>query len=135
MLPRGTRTDRRRRAVEDHHRPFGPRSRTTRFGAGGDGKAGAAQPVAGPDCATFSGADGLTTDGDGNLIIALNRQNKIVRLTNGGTVDVVADGSAVDFPASLDWNGTTLVTTNFAFANASAGKPASPGLLGIRASR
>jgi len=106
-----------------------------RFAIQADGTAGAAQPVAGPDCATFVGADGLTTDGDDNLIIALNRQNKIIRLTNGGAVDVVAEGAAVDFPASLDWNGTTLVTTNFAFANASSGKPAHPGLLGIRRSQ
>jgi len=106
-----------------------------RFAIRADGTAGPAEATAGPDCAALSGADGLVTDGDGNLIIAVNRQNKIVRLTNNGTVDLVAGGTAVDFPASLGWNGTTLVTTNFAFANAMGGKPAHPGLLGIRASR
>ena len=102
-----------------------------RFAVQADGTAGPAVLAAGPDCATFSGADGITADKDGNLIIAVNRQNKIIRLTSSGAVAVVASGDAVDFPASLDWNGATLVATSFAFANASSGKPAHPGLVGI----
>ena len=102
-----------------------------RFAVQADGTAGPAVLAAGPDCATFSGADGITADKDGNLFIAINRQNKILRRTSSGTIAFVASGDAVDFPASLDWNGATLVATSFAFANASSGKPAHPGLVGI----
>jgi len=105
------------------------------FAIQADGTAGPGELTAGPDCATFSGADGITKDSDGNLIIAINRQNKIIRLARSGAIALVAGGDAVDFPASLDWNGSTLIATNFALANASSGKPAHPGLLGITATR
>jgi sugar lactone lactonase YvrE len=96
-----------------------------------DGSAGTPALAAGPDCAALAGADGLTTDAEGNLIAAVNRQNKVVRLTRTGAVEVVAAGDTLDFPASLTWDASTAIATNFALANASSGKPAKPGLLGI----
>ena len=87
--------------------------------------------LAGPDCTKFAGADGLTIDANGNLVIALNRQNTIIRRRADGTIDVVASG--LDFPASVTYDGDTLIATNFALANASSGKPAKPGLVAINA--
>jgi sugar lactone lactonase YvrE len=85
----------------------------------------------GPDCAALAGADGLTVDSRGDFVVAVNRQNKVVRVAKAGGIDVVATGGPVDFPASLAWSGTTMISTNFALANASSGKPAKPGLLAI----
>jgi hypothetical protein len=78
-----------------------------------DGSAGAPAIAVGPDCG------------------ALNRLDKVVRVAKTGGIDVVATGGSVDFPASLAWSGTTMISTNFALAKASTGKPAKPGLLAI----
>jgi sugar lactone lactonase YvrE len=99
-----------------------------------DGSAGAPAVAVGPDCAALAGADGLTVDSRGDLVVAVNRQNKVVRVAKAGGIDVVATGGPVDFPASLAWNGTTMISTNFALANASSGKPSKPGLLAIQES-
>jgi SMP-30/Gluconolactonase/LRE-like region len=96
-----------------------------------DGSAGAPVLAVGPDCAALAGADGLTVDSRGDLLVAVNRKDKVVRVAKTGGIDVVATGSPVDFPASLAWSGTTMISTNFALANASSGKPARPGLLAI----
>ena len=37
----------------------------------------------------------------------------------------------MDFPASVTWDSSAMIATNFALANASSGKPAKPGLLRI----
>jgi sugar lactone lactonase YvrE len=100
-----------------------------------DGSSGTPALAAGPDCAALAGADGLLTDADGNFIVAVNRQNKIVRVTKAGEIEVVAEGGSVEFPASLIWDGSDVIATNFALANASSGKPAKPGLLSITMSR
>jgi sugar lactone lactonase YvrE len=96
-----------------------------------DGSAGAPAIAAGPDCAALAGADGLTVDPRGDFVVAVNRQDKVVRVAKTGGIDVVATHGPVDFPASLAWSGTTMISTNFALANASSGKPARPGLLAI----
>jgi sugar lactone lactonase YvrE len=96
-----------------------------------DGSAGAPAIAVGPDCAALAGADGLTVDPRGDLVVAVNRQDKVVRVAKAGSIDVVTTGGPVDFPASLAWSGTTMISTNFALANASSGKPAKPGLLAI----
>jgi len=102
-----------------------------RIPMGADGAAGAPALAVGPDCAALAGADGLTLDSRRDLVVAVNRQDKIARIDRSGRIDVVATHGAVDFPASLAWNGTTMISTNFALANASSGKPAKPGLLAI----
>ena len=87
--------------------------------------------VVGPDCASLGGADGLTRDAAGNLLVAVNRQDKVVRVTSKHSIEPVVSGGTIDFPASFAWKGTTLFATNFAFATASSGKPAKPGILRI----
>jgi DNA-binding beta-propeller fold protein YncE len=96
-----------------------------------DGSAGAPGIAVGPDCAALAGADGLTVDPRGDFVVAVNRQDKVVRVAKTGGIEVLATGGPVDFPASLAWSGTTMISTNFALANASSGKPARPGLLAI----
>ncbi len=96
----------------------------------GAGHAGAPSIVAGPDCDALGGADGLTRAPDGSFVIAVNRQNKIVRVKNGA-VETIASGAPFDFPATVAYRGTTLYATNFALKNASAGKPAAPGLVRV----
>jgi hypothetical protein len=96
-----------------------------------DGSAGVPALAVGPDCAALAGADGLTVDSRGDFVVAVNRQNKVVRVAKAGGIEVVATGGPVDFPASFAWSGTTMISTNFALANASSGKPAKPGLLAI----
>jgi sugar lactone lactonase YvrE len=96
-----------------------------------DGTAGVPALAAGPDCGALAGADGLTVDSRGDFLVAINRQNKIVRVAKTGDVQVVAAGGSVEFPASVTWNGTTMIATSFALANASTGKPARPGLFAI----
>jgi hypothetical protein len=74
----------------------------------------------------------VTTDADGNFVVAVNRQNKVVRVpASGGPVSELVSGAPVEFPASLAWQDSTLILTSFALANASTGKPARPGLVSV----
>jgi sugar lactone lactonase YvrE len=102
-----------------------------RFPRAEDGSAGSVTIVAGPDCETLGGADGLARAPDGSFVVAVNRQNKLVSVTLDGKVRTLAQGEPLDFPASIAYRGATLFATNFAFHNASAGLPAHPGLLRI----
>ncbi len=112
------------------------RGSLVRIAIGPDGSSGRPEPFAGPDCAALAGADGLTATDDGAFVVAVNRQNKIVRVTGNGAVEIVASGGAeLDFPASVDWDGETMLATTFALANASTGKPARPGLLALTPAR
>jgi sugar lactone lactonase YvrE len=99
------------------------------------GNAGAPSLLAGPDCAALGGADGLTRAPDGSFVIAVNRQNKIVRVRAGGVIETIAIGAPLDFPATVAYRGSTLYATNFALKTASAGKPSAPGLLRVRPER
>ncbi len=98
-----------------------------RIARNADGSAGAPAVIAGPDCDGLGGADGLVRDGDG-FLIAVNRQNKIARVSSTGAVSLYATGTALDFPASLAWDGSRWLGTSFAFANAVAGTSPHPGL-------
>jgi sugar lactone lactonase YvrE len=93
------------------------------------GAAGAVRTLAGPDCDALGGADGLVRAADGSFVIAVNRQNKIVRVGANGVVSTILSGFPLDFPATLAYEGPTLYATNFAFMSARAGKPAMPGLV------
>jgi sugar lactone lactonase YvrE len=95
------------------------------------GVAGAVTVVGAADCANLGGADGLVRDGDG-FLVAVNRQNKIVRVDESGRSETVLD-AGFDFPASLSRFGSKWIGTNFAFANAGAGRPASPALFELTA--
>jgi len=98
---------------------------------GAAGRAGTPSVVAGPDCDALGGADGLARAPDGAFVVAVNRQNKIVRVTTAGRVETIASGPPFDFPATVAYRGTTLYATNFALKTASAGQPASPGIVRI----
>ncbi|MEO6599037.1 MAG: hypothetical protein ABIQ16_04135 [Polyangiaceae bacterium] len=95
------------------------------------GNAGVPSVLAGPDCDALGGADGLARSPDGSFVIAVNRQNKLVRVTKSGAIETIVQGAPFDFPATVAYRGTTLYATNFALATASAGKPAAPGLVRI----
>jgi sugar lactone lactonase YvrE len=95
------------------------------------GEAGAPEIVAGPDCETLGGADGLVRSPDGSFVVAVNRQNKLVKVASDGRVTTLASGAPLDFPASVAYRGDTLFTTNFALQSASAGLPAHPGLVRV----
>jgi len=98
------------------------------------GNAGTPQVLAGPDCEALGGADGLARSPDGSFVIAVNRQNKLVRVgATGGAIKTLAHGVPFDFPATVAYRGTTLYATNFALKTASAGKPSAPGLLRVAA--
>lgn len=96
-----------------------------------DGSAGVPTILAGPDCDALGGADGLARAPDGSLVVAVNRQNKLVRVATDGGVETIVSGDPFDFPASIAYRGETLFATNFALKNASAGKPAAAGLVEI----
>jgi hypothetical protein len=96
-----------------------------------DGTAGVPEVAAGPDCGGLAGADGVTLDSRGGLVVAVNRQNKVVRMARAGAVEIVAENDALDFPASVTLDDGAVIATNFALANASTGKRAKPGLLRI----
>jgi len=96
-----------------------------------DGSAGTPTVVAGPDCGALAGADGLAVDAAGDLVIAVNRQDKLVRLGRGGRADVISGNGTLDFPASVTRDGGAVLVTDFALANASSGKSARPGLVRV----
>lgn len=95
------------------------------------GAAGVPEVFAGPDCATLGGIDGIALAADGSFYAALNRQNKIAKVSATGAVTVVVDDPQLDFPASVSLSPAedALYITNFALENALAGNPANPALL------
>ena len=97
---------------------------------GGVGTAGVASEIIG-NC-TYAGADGLVLDTrDNTLIVAVNIQNKIVRVGLDGGATVIASGSPLDAPASVIIDsvdgGRRLLFTNASFF--SAADAGLPGLL------
>jgi sugar lactone lactonase YvrE len=92
-----------------------------------DGSPGHAAIVAGPDCDRLGAIDGLTVDADGNLLAAINVQNKLVRVSRDGrTITDVFAGKPLDTPASVTVSAGTLYVTNAAFFDTTA---PTPGLL------
>jgi hypothetical protein len=89
--------------------------------------------VVAEDCATLAGADGIALDTDGSFIVAVNAQNRVVRVTPAGSISTVFDGAPLDTPASVlvDTSGPSkrlLVTNSSFFSAADAG---APGLLAL----
>lgn len=100
-----------------------------------DGSAGPLEIVAGPDCDGLGGIDGITFDRDGSVLAAINRQNKIVRITSDGSVSTLAQGSPLDFPATLELVGAgderALYVTSFALGALLAGGEPQPALVKV----
>lgn len=92
-----------------------------------DGSAGAPALLVPPRCADLSGADGLALAPGGDLIVAVNHLNRLVRVDREGRVTALVSGDPLDFPASLTFADGTLYLSNFAFLDAKH-----PALLRIR---
>lgn len=99
------------------------------------GAAGALELVVGPDC-DLGGIDGITLDEDGSVIAAINRQDRIVRITADGDVTTIVEGEPLAFPATVEFGGSgddrALYVTNFALDDFLAGAPASPSIARVR---
>jgi sugar lactone lactonase YvrE len=82
------------------------------------------------DC-SIAGADGIQVASDGSLIVAVNAQNEIVRVTTAGQLTVLAEGGALQTPASILIQGGQLLITSstFFYAQPDGGAPPQPGLL------
>jgi hypothetical protein len=96
-----------------------------------DGGAGAASVIV--ESCELKGADGLAFDTkDNTILMAVNIQNRIERITLTGTRTVVASGAPLDAPASLfietTSSGRRLLVTNASFFSGDAGRP---GLLAL----
>src|SRR5262249_52815626 len=95
-----------------------------------DGSAGAATVLTATDCDRLGGADGIAVDRAGGIVVATNRQNRIVRVRPDGVIATVAD-EGLDFPATLAYDRGSLYATSVALSSASAGKEGHPALVGI----
>jgi sugar lactone lactonase YvrE len=100
-----------------------------------DGSAGTPEIVAGPDCERLGGADGLARASDGSLWVAVNRQNRLVRIDLAGGIETVAENGALDFPASLAFgtvlSSPSLLVTSFALGEALSGGHPDPALVAL----
>lgn len=76
------------------------------------------------------GADGITFASNGDLYVAANERNAIVRVTQDGKVSDVAsndNNGPLEFPASPAFSGTSLYASNFDIARG-ANAPNTPGI-------
>jgi hypothetical protein len=76
------------------------------------------------------GADGIAFASNGDLYVAANERNAVVRVSAGGQVsDVASNGNAgpLEFPASLAFSGSNLYASNFDIERG-ANSPAAPGI-------
>lgn len=71
-----------------------------RIPVGPKGDAGTPRVFAGPSC-TLWGADGGAFDNDGDLLIAANAANKIVKVDARGHFSVVTSGAPLNFPTDI----------------------------------
>jgi sugar lactone lactonase YvrE len=99
-----------------------------------DGRAGAPQRVVGPDCGAFYGGDGMVRDPkDGSLWVAMNRANRVLRITPDQRLHAVEAEGVFDGPASLaiveEGGRRWMYVTNFGFITASRGGTPRLGLL------
>lgn len=87
--------------------------RVLRIPMGADGSAGAAEVVV--EDARLVGADGLTFHRGTTLYVAVNGQDRVVRITPSGRIHTVVDASdGLDFPADVAF-GTTRHTNGKLF--------------------
>jgi hypothetical protein len=103
------------------------RASIVRIPIAADGSAGTPSALVASSCDALSGADGLAIAPDGELIVAVNHLNKLVRVDGEGRVSTLAAGDPLDFPTSVEFAGGALYISNFAFLDAR-----NPALLRIR---
>ncbi len=111
--------------------------RIVRIPVEADGGAGKAEVfVEDPDL--LGGADGIAFHGTGNLYVAVNGPDRLAVISPDGTISTLAEGGALDFPASIIFgvgeDQDTLYITNFSALRAQGLKPgtARPALLKIK---
>ncbi|MGA7897640.1 MAG: SMP-30/gluconolactonase/LRE family protein, partial [Nitrososphaeraceae archaeon] len=68
-----------------------------------DGTAGKPELFVRPDCKNLNDADGLAVDKDdnGSMIVAVNKLNKIVKVSIDKKITTLESGGVLDFPASI----------------------------------
>ena len=78
-----------------------------------DGSAGKPGLFVGPDCNILNGADGVVVDNnDGSMIIAVNKLNKIVKVSMDKKITVLESGGTLDFPASVKIDNSSISTVS-----------------------
>jgi sugar lactone lactonase YvrE len=134
----GLRSERQEQQISTNGLGFGPDGRlySSNTGTGAidritvnaDGTAGPAERwVTDP---LLFGADGIAFASNGDLYVAANERNAVVRVSAGGQVsDVASNGNAgpLEFPASLAFSGSNLYASNFDIERG-ANSPAAPGI-------
>jgi sugar lactone lactonase YvrE len=113
-----------------------------RIPVGGDGSAGEPSVVAYSD--ELFGADGMTVDSEGTIYVAVNQQNRVVRVEEqagaeadqGVTVETIVGGEVLDSPADVHLGAGgdegTLYLCNAAFASAGVeGEVANPSYMSV----
>jgi len=98
-----------------------------RIGVNADGTVGQVQQLVKDPL--LLGADGITFASNGDLYVAANERNAIVRVTQQGQVsDVASNGNSgpLEFPASPSFSGNALYASNFDIARG-ANSPNTPG--------
>jgi sugar lactone lactonase YvrE len=99
-----------------------------------DGSAGTPEIYIPTDCATLSGADGITVDPDTkDLLVAVNYKNTIVRIKADKTITPIAQGAPLQSPASLaiDTDRDALLITSAAFEKVADPANAKPALVSL----
>jgi sugar lactone lactonase YvrE len=98
------------------------KGRIMRIPLGSGGTAGTPRVVAeGPQ---LVGADGLAFDVRGNLYIAANAQNKLIRLSPAGTIQTLATAAdGLDFPAGIAFGRGRLSHTSVFVVSFAIGAP------------
>jgi sugar lactone lactonase YvrE len=94
-----------------------------------DGGAGTPGLFAGPSCELF-GADGQAFDVRGNLYIAANIQNKIVRVASDGSITTIASAPAAPlvFPSAIAFE-TSFGLQKHIYITNFAGPGGTPGIV------
>ena len=106
-----------------------------RIPVGSDGSAGTPEVFARSDA--LVGADGLTVDPAGDVYVAVNARDAIVRVDGNGEPTTLVSGGVLDFPSDVHFGRTaetrrTLYVTNFALPAARAeGREANPSYVQI----
>lgn len=95
-----------------------------------DGEAGEPE-VWVDDYEMLAGADGIAFDHKGDLYVAVNGQDRLVRIDDDGEVSVIAEGGLLDAPSSVVFGQTaktkkTLYVTNFAINRFLGTQPGAP---------
>ena len=101
-----------------------------------DGTAGTGVVFSASDpatCLPLKGADGITLDADGSVLVTANGGNALVRVGTDGKATALVEGGVFDGPASVSLatlnSKKYAIITNFGLISLLGGKTPKPGLL------